>query len=643
MSPTFDNKFDGWQNTFHTGSGPQHVYYQHYGGGRDSPESRSRPLASDFLAGLKRRFAHPEGFDHARQILDDTHTVLIDGEPGGGRNAAARMLLYEYQPLRNSLHEVLAEDDAGNVQLDPLPAGEAEGLLLDLSEADGESWKTIHDSLPSFHASVCKNGSRLAVVLPNPLPETLHSDLAPLRAVIGRPSFHQVLLGALREAGLRDTHELEDLPDEVERFLGHRPPLDHVAHLAWLIRTEAGAGRSDRFDDWCRTAVAALTRRPEDVAQRVVALQDGRLRALLLATAMLQGARSDAVYEACESLLSSVRHPADDRPLLEREDLSSRFAEIKATPDAHGRVSFAEMDYDIAIRTHFWNNMPGLRSRLGDWVGQTLGLASLAPGDRLVLAERYAEQSLRISGPGDLLRRARDWADQGGLLARPAAARALSYGALHRDHGRRVRKELYDWAVFPALSDARADVLLAVCSGGIALRYPEQAMVRLHHMSRHHSRGRAAQSRLIRLVLPDHRLHRRMLERLARELGKSRDADIRLFAALASPRHLTLLRDGASTALLDERGVQEQLTMCWAALFESVPLAEWHDLPDEWLSAAGHTIPQHRDQLIDVLVRACRGRPLDLGRLYQLAHPHRVARLVQQKIDAVQCLHGNRP
>jgi hypothetical protein len=641
VNPTFDNKFDASQSSFHTGSGPQYVYYQFSGAGRDSPESRSRPLASDFLAGLRRRFAHPEGFATARRTLRDTHTVLIAGEPGGGRNAAARMLLYEYRDLRPNLHEVLAEDEAGNVRLDPRPAGEPEGLLLDLSEADEESWKAVHESLPGFHASVLKNGSRLAVVLPNRLSDTLHSDLTRLRAVISRPDDRLVLRGALREAGLYDAQEPDGLPDELERFLRYRPPLDHVVHLAWLVRTEAASGRSDKFAEWCRTAVAALTRRPEDVAQQVVSLEDGRLRALLLTTAMLHGARSDAVYEACEALLATVDHPADDRPLLEREDLSSQFADIRAIPDAQGRVTFTEMDYDIAIRTHFWNNMPGIRSQLGDWVGKAVALTSLTARDRLLLAERFAEQTLRTSGPEDLLKCARDWADQGGLLTRPAAARALSYGALHRDHGRKIRRELYEWAISPALSGARADVLLSVCSGALASRHPEQAMVRLHHMSRHHSRGRDAESRLIRLALPDHRLHRRMLERLARDLRRSRAADIRLFSALSSPRHLTRLRAGPSAgphALLDERGVREQLSTCWAALLESVPLAEWRDLPDQWLAAAAFTIPRHRDHLVDVMVRGCRGNPLHLGRLYQLAHPHRVAPLVQRKIDEVQGL-----
>ncbi|MFF4525744.1 nSTAND3 domain-containing NTPase [Streptomyces bluensis] len=642
MTEVFSNWIGGAGATFHTGSGTQTIN-NFYGAGPDNRRSRSQPLAPDILDRLRRRFVYPPGMQEARQILQETHTVLIAGRPGSGRNAAARMLLAEYRDLRDNLHEVLPEDEQGNAGLERRDAPEPEGLLLDLSEADAQTWPAVHDGLPGFHAAVRKNGSRLAVVLPNCADGDLHSDLAQLRAPIVRPEALLVLRGALREAEL--PVDLEP-PAELFHFLEYEPPLDQVANLAWRIRTVAATARSDTFTDWCRTAVEAFTRSPEDVARQVLALRDGRPKALLLTTAMLHGARTDAVHEACESLLSTVAHPKDDRPLLEREDLSARFDEIKATPDQQGRVTFTSMDYDVAIRVHFWNNMPGLRTRLGQWVGRAVTLESLTTDDRALLAERFAEQILRTGRAEDLLGLVREWIERHGSRAWSAASQALTYGALHGDHGRRFRKELYDWATSSKLSDGRAAVLVRVCShgGDFASRYPEQALVRFHHVVRRQSQDREAEAKLAQLVLTSQRLHRRMLDRLALGLWLERPwkADIRLFAVLAAPGRLTSRRTGLRS-LLDEPGVRRQLSDCWAALFARVASKDWQEPCSLWLLAAEDAVPQQRDQLLDILVRACREQPRRLGRLYQLAFRSPVAPLVQQKIDAAQGLHRTRP
>jgi hypothetical protein len=641
----FSNWFSGEQGPFHTGSGPQYItYHQYVGATPNSPEPRSRPLAVDFLAGLRRRFEPPRGFGEARRILARDHIVLVDGDPGSGRSAAARMLLYEYRSLRDGLREVPAEDDEGGVRLDTRTPDRPEGLLLDLSEADRSTWRALGSELPALHVAVSTSGSRLAVVLPAGLHAgALHPDLARLRAVVHRPDAHLVLRGALREVGLG--HE-RDLLEDVERLLRHGPPLQEVVRLAWLIGSEAASGKSEAFADWCRAAVRALTRRPEDVAQQVVSLRDGRLRALLLATAMLHGAPSDAVHEACESLLAAVDHPVDDRPLLDREDLSARFTEIGANSGPQGRVTFTEMDYDLAIRIHFWNNMPGLRRRLGAWVSEAVALEALPSSDRGHLAERFAEQTLRTSGREDFLHYVEAWADHADPRVRPAAAHALTYGSLHPDHGPGLRRELYTWATSPTLTAKRAEVLTEVCSGELAARHPEQAMVRLHHVARRTGRGGTAEARLVHLVLGDRRLHHRMLERLARDLPRAWKADVRLFGVLASPPRLTARPPGRGTsprALLDAGGVRACLTDCWAALFDHVPAAEWREVSRQWLTAAGNAEPPHREHLLDILVHACLKQPLHLARLYTLALPHPVAPLALRKIDIVQGLEPNRP
>jgi hypothetical protein len=67
-----------------------------------------------------------------------------------------------------------------------------------------------------------------------------------------------------------------------------------------------------------------------------------------------------------------------------------------------------------------------------------------------------------------------------------------------------------------------------------------------------------------------------------------------------------------------------------------VPGTHWHGLLHAWLSAADQAAPDDRARLVDILVGACRKQPVRLAVLYRRALPHRVAPLVQQKIDAAQ-------
>lgn len=640
MSPSSDgyaHRSTAEHGTYNTGSGPQNVYQHFHAAQSAAPdrESRSTALAPAFLAALRRRFDHPAGMANARRILARTHTVLIDGEPGSGRNAVARMMLYEYAELRGNLHEVLPEDDEGNVQLAHRPTADAEGLLLDLSETDDKAWTAIQRSLPGFQEAVRRSGSRLTVVLPAPVPGGLHADLLALRATVHRPDSRLVLLSGLREAEVPSD---QDLSVDVCRFLDSGPPLHQVAHLAWLIRAALDKNPAGKFDEWCRTAMDALTGWTEKV-DKALARERGRSRALLLTTAMLHGAHSDALYEATESLLSTVRHPVDERPVLEREDLAARFKQIGAKADEYGRVTFADMDYDAAIRARFWTNMPGLRTQLGTWARNVVTLDVLTPDDRVRVAEHLAEHSLRTGGVQNLLSHIRSWTGRDDSRARPAAVQALTRGALHPDHGATFRKELYEWATSSDLPDGQAEALIHVCSGQFAARFPERAMVRLHQLARRHRLGRQAEHQLIELTQGDFRLHRQMLERLARDLPRRWPADLRLFAALSSPRCLTTWRTGPRTlphAALDDSNVRRLLTTCWQTLFTHAAQADWLELCDRWLLTAQFVAPGHRERLIEILVSACAKDAGALGRLYHLASRYPVEPLVLRKINHEQ-------
>ncbi|MFM9367655.1 hypothetical protein [Streptomyces sp. Da 82-17] len=638
MNDSFTAHIGSEHGAFHTGSGSQYVFQNIQQSVR---QQHVQPLADSHLKWLAARFAPPSGLAHARQILDSTGTVLLEGKPGYGRNAAARMLLYEYRELRGNFREVLTEDDSGNPLIDAGQAGQVddgEGLLLDLSQASQDALPQLLKQLSGYHASVSRRGSRLAVILPHADRLDLHGPLGSHRAAIGRPDAEYALRLILKQDRVPEGLPTP-LPEQVRNFLHASPPMRDIGEFARLISVAQRDDPNAGVAAWCDRALSPFTLSTARVAQHVIGLQGGRPRALLLATAMLDGARSDAVYDACETLLDTVEFPPDDRPLLEREDLSARFSQIEATPGPDSRVTFREFGYAQAVRTHFWNNMPGLRRELGTWVGETLPLRTLSEEDRLGLADRFTEQSLRTGGVEDLIRHVCVWTDQKGPETWAAAARALTDGALHDEAGPRVRRELYAWATASReLRKGRSHVLLDVCTGPFGERYPEQALVRLHHLARNPAGGKEVEEQVAALATRSHHLHRFMLARLSEGLqAYDHPADLRLFLGLSRLGPLLDARD-RPRPLFDERTVREHLTSGWRALYDRASREELSLHTDHWLSAADRAASRRRTQLLDVLVQACRKRPWACGLLYHVARRHAVADVVLQKVDAIQGL-----
>ncbi|WP_146238424.1 hypothetical protein [Streptomyces sp. Act143] len=614
-----------------SGSGTQNNYF---GAGYDFTRESTRPLALDHLAWLRRRFVEPKGFRRAQDVLAETNTVLVDSTPGSGRSATARMLLYRSSEPRGQLHEVLPEDNDGKPRLDLREIDGGQRLLLDLSAKDSTEWAALHQQLPAFHETVRKRGARLAVVLPHPIPGMLHPELGPHLVSLVRPAADAVLRRALRRELSLDS--MTSWPEELGHYLRGDPALQDVARLCHLIAEAHRADRAAGFAQWCLTALAAVNRLPDDVATHVVALTDSRQKALLLTTAMLDESRSDAVYDLCEALLRAVKQPKDDRPLLEREDLSQRFREIKAAPDADGRVRFTVLDYAQAVRTHFWNHMPGLRGTLLDWVASSIGLKSLTDRDRAALCAHLTEQVLRTGRFDDLSPLIGAWTRRPGTGTRLAAGQVLADGIRHPVHGRDFRAQIYQWSRDSSIGEELSKVLVDVCAGPLSERYPDQAMVRLHHLARQPRPRPDAEARLAELSLRDHRLRRRMLYRLGDYLSRDvKKADVRLFVLLTDPAQL-MEAGPHPRALLEESGVREAVTTGWDALLGATSPSLWSHHLTTWLTAAEKPEDGCQDRLLDILVTACRGHPNALARLYALSVRHAVEPVLLRKIDAAQ-------
>jgi hypothetical protein len=570
----------------HTGQGHQYIFQSGPDVRNRRPPGRDRhAMARDDLIRLLRRFVPLPDTGRALAMVDENGTVLLTGARGSGRHATARMLLYRLSGPRSRLQELAdrsAVPDEPVLDADAVEAGDL--LLLDLSNTEDDRYRALLPRLSWYRAEISERGAHLAVVLPPDRERSLPGDLASLVVSIGRPDGLLVLRGHLRADQIPFQADQLGAPALLPYLTSG--PIRDIAALATLVRTARDrAGSAGAFPDWLAVALKAMSDQDGDVATQLRDLPDGRQRALLLTSAMLSGAPADVVHHATARLLDTTGFPADDRPALARPSLSEQLSAIKVETDRAGRVRFAALGYDRAVRTHFWTNFPDLRKDFRNWIGEVSTLP--AEDDRTALVVRFAEQALRHDRPNDLFVLAKRWADQRAEVALAAGLRDERYGWL-------FRRQIYDWSRDSGLSANLTEVVIRVCADVLALTHPDQALVRLQHLARRQG-GPAARAALVELVQPDARLFRRLLDRIVADLSRPDpwSTDVDLFRAVAEP---SLVRDV---------GLRERLVAGWHAVLGLRPEAA-----RDWLPAGTD------DRVLSVLVAACGDRAAACNRLY---------------------------
>lgn len=622
MNPKSATVVSGNDGNINSGSGQQYIYYvdaasqQLLRRGRDP-----RATARDHLVRLSERFVEPPGYDTASSRIQSDGCVLLTGPPGGGRHAAAQMLLYGMDDGDGVIQELPdTPSGPGEPVLDASIVSAGDLLLLDLSATEDEHVREIMRDLPSFRATVCEREARLAVVLPPGQAHLIEGELRPLMTTLARPGGYAVLRSHLwwnnvpfSDEQLRDVAALRPHLD--------RGPMRELAELARLVAT-ARTGQGS-FPKWLTDALAALADRTGAVAELVKEkLPASRQRALFLAAAMLAEAPSDEIYHAMVKLLAALDHPSDERPELEHDALTDQLAKIDMVVDSATLARFNTLAFDRAVRTYFWDNFPGLQPKLCDWVDRVMTSDVLGPerGNRFVT--RFAEQALRANRPKDLVSLINGWtsADNTGNRARllPAAALALEHGLNHQRHGRHFRRLIYDWANSGVPSDA-AYLAIRMCTDVIATTHPSEALVRLHHLVRNQSGSTrtASHEALREFVGRDHRQLRLLLNRLAHRLtSKTRPVDFDLFLDVADPAEL-IDTPQRSRPLIADANVRADLTAGWRGLVSQRPPEYWTARIYDWLAAA--VDERFRDLLLDVVVDACDNHNTPLSRLYVIS------------------------
>ena len=512
-----------------------------------------RELDEQYEDRVRRLFVEPQGWDTAVSILRQRRIVLLKAVPGSGGRTAAIRLLGTDDRRSGPIHELsVHQDEPGEHALDRDDVLENDRLLLDLTLIGDDRVSAIYGDLVEFSATVCVRNATLVVVLPERR-EHLRPELSHLLTRVGRPDgtavFHRHL------AAYEADHAL---PEPVRPELLHvldRGSMQDIADLAVLVgeaRDQPDSGTT--FAQWLGRALTAHAERSGEVAALVAGLS-GRCRALLLASALLEGSSADDVFEAEQSLIRALDYPVVEAHQFEEPDLRTRFDEIGVEVERGSRIRFRKLNYAEAVRRHFWTNFPGLRDEFRDWV-VNCGLRMRSAGDHVeVFIEGYLDACLQVDRSADVTSAIDAWAS-GGPPQVALALSALERGLADPRDGWRFRRRCYEWSVNHRLPEPHVQVVIAACVDVIAPNHPQQAIVRLHHIARRRDDvAQSAQSALLRLA-DDRRVLRRLLARLVdperSDLREPRDRA--LFLAAADPARL-LMRSSNGVPLLAEVGL----------------------------------------------------------------------------------------
>ncbi|MFD7657943.1 hypothetical protein ACFV4N_28560 [Actinosynnema sp. NPDC059797] len=566
-------------NTVNSGPGTQ---INHFHDVVRRKRREARLVADDHVRALADRFVRPGRFPE--HLFAEPGAVVLAGPPGTGCRTAALMLLTAMGTTGlDALRELPDRPgDPEEAALDPEDFDEDDRLLLDLTALDREGVVRLRPDLEAVRSAVAAKRARLAVVARRDQEDLLGDSLVPLVVRLDPPPAVDVLKAHL---GLDDLR----VPDDVHRHLAGASP-GEAADLARLTREARDAEPHAGVAAWLRAAKEAQTHRDEVAADLFREHRDGATRALAVAAAFLSGAPLEALARAEAHFRRLVELPEDDTHLLEGPYLAERMTRVGLRTGGARAIGFTSLALDAAVRTHFWTYFPRLRDRMPDWVEVVVGLREVDDPSAASLVARFADQALATGRVEHLTALARRW---GGGDRPDLALQVLTTGLEHHGWGAAFRDEVYRRARGADLSPQYAQVLITACVAVIAPNRPTEALVRLHHLTRHRDEAVRGEAREALLDLVRRRgLHRWLLHRLVKYGVRRTD-------------HAIVHELDVPPAAARGRRARHDLVAVWG----------------EVLAAGAGAVPGHvLGRLLDrdpvLLVDACAGRVRPLNDLY---------------------------
>ncbi|WP_326824624.1 hypothetical protein [Streptosporangium sp. NBC_01756] len=567
----------------------------------------ARTLHSEVLQKMRDVYVRMdrEGSNKASEVaslLREKSLVVLRGESGTGRRITA---VNAIRDLRLPPEELLpdAEDLDRSLIVDGV-----RGRFLDLSEIEEATVSKLSNVLSDYVARLRSVSSCLVVIATADECRLLDPDDDVVVRMIG-PDPASVFRSHLEQATSKSyADEWMDYPKVKKALQGATPR--QATRLANMAKKKTNSTTKDlpkqveevlsAYNDWADDLKAAF-----DDSDTGDASKSEYVRALLLATAALEGSRSEAVFTAADQLVELLGLEVYPGHGLFGPGATKLLSLIGADL-SKDRIFFRRSDYAIPVLDHIWSDHLYLRKHLDKWL-VTLGITTgceKASGSLLHLATSHHAPELVTNA-------VTNWAIKS--TGRARAVEILTAAALSDEIGRNIRHKLYEWSIAATAEEIQITVA-EVCGGPLGIAFPEIALTRLRHLAdRRSTRVRGTVCAALAELGKRSELHKMILAEITKWIESNPDRRTTgslAFATLANLRmdeRLTLIPE----SLLDEELIG-WLAQGWrAALRNQETAAGTAKIATVWLEAAAQAqISSH--VVIEIFSKVCRSS-YDIG------------------------------
>jgi hypothetical protein len=423
------------------------------------------------------------------------NVLVLSGAVGSGRRTTALRILLGTGVSEKNIYSLVLDWDRPRVQQIPYTSGH--GFLLNLSSYSTLP-KDFYEGISDYQRRAAEANAYLIILAApgiwNPgtvvfVPQVDH--LAPLALKVARSCLEQ--WAKERLSWLAEDTMLAEL------LVPATSPGD-AARLARIIADQTNLDQErvkDEFGNWTDYLRGWFVEHDQD--------GDLRERALLIATALLDGVPAGIIMRAADRLYKRVGGKSMPGGALAGPDLDERLAIINARRVGIDAISLSEGRHGLweAVLRHVWKQRPPLRRVLLDWASDISAPDAIA----VKYLDRIAEGlTSLVAGPDGwtALQVISGWIATDSPVHRRLAVGMLESMSTHPNVGIVVRKYLYDLAKKKNISEAVAETVADVCAGALSYSYPRMALTRLRLLaSREDGRGAAAVARSIRALASD--------------------------------------------------------------------------------------------------------------------------------------------